>query len=176
MIKENYKKIKDLPGGKFGLFENTETKKQKTLPLSMADKNGNASVQKNKEWTYNDEIPETPVAGVKVQQEIKADTYDLLKATLAKLREHGKHVDNCGNCAFECKPLCESCQSSSLRSRNCSYYDCRRHTQTQHRNCTCESCQRCEGCQTCQLESCQKCQSECKELKFTLVKSHHWPF
>lgn len=163
MIRESYKKIKDLPGGKFGLFENTSTKKQKTLPLSMADKNGNATIQKNKNWTYNDEIPETPVESVEVQQEIRAETYDLLRNAIEKLKETGKHVDNCGNCEFECRNVCQGCQSRSTK-----YIECRGECRTEIRTiynhtecasqCRCESCQSCQGCQ-----GCQRCQDQCKK-------------
>lgn len=161
MIRENYKKIKNLPGGKFGLFENTSTKKQRTLPLSMADRNGNASVQRNNKWAYNGEIPETPGSGVGVQQEVKAETYDLLRNAIENLKKTGKHVDNCGNCEFECRNVCQRCQSKTIRD-NVQCHDCfwenRYKVIYDHE---CRMIYSCQSCQACQKESCQKQCSQC---------------
>lgn len=58
----------------------------------------------------NKAIRQTTLKGIERNNTIRSAAYNTLAQALEDLGEYGKHVDNCGNCVFECTMTCQTCQ------------------------------------------------------------------
>lgn len=58
----------------------------------------------------NKAIRQTTLTGINRNNTVRSAAYNALVQAVEDLGEYGKHVDNCGNCTFECTITCQTCQ------------------------------------------------------------------